>query len=179
MYSFCSNKYTYDIVSDAPTLPNPMIYPCDGLANLYYNAVNSKKGQEVYDKSCPQCKKKYFRIFGMMRRRYVSIYYILLIIVGFLFVYPKGFAHSDQSLNESFLKAIYAKDFSLMDKLLKEGGDINVLIRNDLTPLAEAAFAGDLEVVDYLLRKGQKLKGLKTYPILPYTLQLLKATSQL
>lgn len=58
MYSLCSDKYTYDIVSDAPTLPNPMIYPCDWFADLYHKAVTSKSGQEVYDKGCPQCKKK-------------------------------------------------------------------------------------------------------------------------
>jgi ankyrin repeat protein len=110
----------------------------------------------------------------MMRRRYVSIYYILLIIVGFLFVYPKGLAYSDQRLNESFLRAIYAKDYSLMDRLLKEGVDINAPIREGLPPLAEAAFLGDIDVVEYLLKKGAKAEGTTTPPNSPIYFAIIK-----
>jgi ankyrin repeat protein len=101
----------------------------------------------------------------MMKRRYESFPYLFLI--GFLVVYLNGLAYSDQRLNESFLKAIYGRDFSLMDKLIAEGVDVNAPIRNDLTPLAEAAFAGDLEVVDYLLRKGAKVEGTQKLPNSP------------
>ncbi len=112
-----------------------------------------------------------------MKRRYESIYYLFLIIIGFLVVYPSGLAYSDQRLNESFLKAIYGRDFSLMDKLIAEGVDVNAPIRNDLTPLAEAAFAGDLEVVDYLLRKGAKVEGTQKLPNSPIYFAIIKGNT--
>ena len=111
----------------------------------------------------------------MMERKYQSIYYIILIIIGLIFIYPKGLTYSDQLLNESFLKAIYAKDYPSMDKLLKEGIDINAPIREDLTPLAEAAFLGDLNVVDYLLKKGAKIEGTSTRPNSPIYFAIIKA----
>jgi RHS repeat-associated protein len=60
MKVLCFYKYNLDIVTDVPTLPNPMLHSCYGFAQLYYNAV-SKQGQSAYDaaqKDCPQCKKK-------------------------------------------------------------------------------------------------------------------------
>jgi len=113
----------------------------------------------------------------MMKRRYESISHLFLIIIGFLVVYPGGHAYSDQRLNESFLKAIYGRDFSLMDKLIAEGVDVNAPIRNDLTPLAEAAFAGDLEVVDYLLRKGAKVEGTQKLPNSPIYFAIIKGNA--
>ncbi len=109
-----------------------------------------------------------------MKRRYERIYFVSLIILGLLSVLSSRIANTDESLNASFLKAIYARDFSMMDKLLAEGVDINVPIRNDLTPLAEAAFAGDLEVVDYLLRKGAKVEGSKKLPNSPIYFAIFK-----
>ena len=97
-----------------------------------------------------------------------------MLSLGLIFIPLCVTAQSDQSLKASFLKAIYAKDFSLMDKLIAEGVDINAPIRNDLTPLAEAAFAGDLEVVDYLLRKGAKVEGTQAFPNSPIYFAIFK-----
>ena len=69
------------------------------------------------------------------------------------------------------------KTFRLMDKLLSQGVDINAPIRNDLTPLAEAAYAGDLEVVDYLLRKGAKVEGTKKLPNSPIYFAISKGNT--
>ena len=46
-----------------------------------------------------------------MIRRYILIFFVSLIALGNVFVLSK-IAHSEDSLNASFLKAIYAKDFS-------------------------------------------------------------------
>jgi ankyrin repeat protein len=86
-------------------------------------------------------------------------------------------SHADESPNASFLKAVYARDFSMMDKLLAAGVDINAPIRNDLTPLAEAAYAGDLEVVNYLLRKGAKIEGTKKLPNSPIYCAIFKGNT--
>lgn len=107
-----------------------------------------------------------------MKRRYKFL--ILLLLFGLILTPQYVTAQSDRNLNESFLTAIYARDFSLMDKLLAKGVDINDPIRNDLTPLAEAAFAGDLEVVDYLLRKGAKVEGTKNLPNSPIYFAIFK-----
>lgn len=107
-----------------------------------------------------------------MTRRYGFL--ISVLSLGLIFMPLCVTAQSDRNLNESFLKAIYARDFSLMDKLIAEGVDINAPIRNDLTPLAEAAFAGDLEVVDYLLRKGAKVEGTKNLPNSPIYFAIFK-----
>jgi len=59
MKVLCYYKYNLDIVTDVPTLPNPVLYACYGFAQLYYNAV-SNHGQSAYDaaqKNCP-CRKK-------------------------------------------------------------------------------------------------------------------------
>jgi len=59
MKVLCFYKYNLDVVTDVPTLPNPMLPTCYGFAQLYYNAV-SNHGQSAYDaaqKNCP-CKKK-------------------------------------------------------------------------------------------------------------------------
>lgn len=112
-----------------------------------------------------------------MIRRYGFSFFVSLVALGFVFILLSKIAQSEESLNTSFVKAIYARDFSLMDKLLAEGVDINVPIRNDLTPLTEAAFAGDLEVVDYLLRKGAKVEGTKKLPNSPIYFAIIKGNT--
>lgn len=111
-----------------------------------------------------------------MIRRYGFIFFVFLIALGNVFVLSK-ITHSEDSLNASFLKAIYTKDFSTMDNLLSQGVDINAPIRNDLTPLAEAAYAGNLEVVDYLLRKGAKVEGTKKLPNSPIYFAISKGNT--
>jgi len=110
-----------------------------------------------------------------MRRKLNLIYILSFISIGFAVISFSGIAQSDQSLNESFLKAIYAKDFSLMEKLLKEGLDINASLRDGTsTPLAEAAYLGDLAVIDYLLSKGAKVEGNQTLPNSPMFFAILE-----
>lgn len=111
-----------------------------------------------------------------MIRRYGFIFFVSIIALGNVFVLSNN-THSEDSLNAAFLKAIYAKDFSTMDKLLSQGVDINAPIRNDLTPLAEAAYAGDLEVVDYLLRQGAKVEGTKKLPNSPIYFAISKGNT--
>ena len=102
-----------------------------------------------------------------MLRRYGSIFLVFLITLGYISILFTKVAQSEESRSATFLKAIYAKDFPIMDRLIAGGVDINAPIRNDLTPLAEAAYAGNLEVVDYLLRKGAKVEGNKQLPNSP------------
>ena len=111
-----------------------------------------------------------------MIRRYFFIFLVSLIALGNVFILSKT-AHSEDTLSASFLKAIHARDFSMMDKLLSQGVDINAPIRNDLTPLAEAAYAGNLEVVDYLLRKGAKVEGTKKLPNSPIYFAISKGNT--
>jgi len=91
-----------------------------------------------------------------------------------MFIVLTGMAQSDESLNQSFLKAIYAKDLSRMEQLLKEGVDINAPIREDLPPLAEAASLGDIAVVDFLFKKGAKVEGTKAKPNAPIFFAIIK-----
>ncbi len=100
-------------------------------------------------------------------RRFGFIFPVSLIMFAFFFILSNETAKSEENLGDSFLKAIYAKDFSTMNELLAAGFDINSPIRNNLTPLAEAAYSGDLEVVNYLLRKGARVEGNKKLPNSP------------
>ena len=108
-----------------------------------------------------------------MKRQYGFIFFIVIALAYNFIVFDK-IAESDESLNASFLKAIYAKDFVSMDKLLAGGVDINLPIRNDLTPLAEAVYAGDLGVVNYLLKKGAKVEGTTAKPNSPIFFAIFK-----
>lgn len=99
---------------------------------------------------------------------------IYLIAIEFVFSFLHATAQSDQNLNESFLKAIYAKDFSLMEKLLKEGADLNVPDEEGLTPLAKAAYVGDLKTIEYLLSKGSKIDGAQIFPNSPIYFAIYK-----
>lgn len=112
-----------------------------------------------------------------MIKRYGLIAPIFLLATGFVFILFSKVAQSEESPNAAFLKAIYARDYLMMDKLLVEGVDINVPIRNDLTPLAEAAFAGNLEVVDYLIRKGARVEGTNKLPNSPIYFAIIKGNT--
>jgi len=60
MKLLCYYKYVPVTVIDAPTLPNVMLTPCYGFANLYFNAV-SQHGQSAFDnaqKNNKKCCKK-------------------------------------------------------------------------------------------------------------------------
>ena len=102
-----------------------------------------------------------------MKRKDKYIYLVSLVMLSMLFSYLAGIAQPEEGLSQAFLKAIYAKDFSQMEKLLKEGIDINAPVREGLPPLAEAAFLGDLAVVDFLLKNGAKVEGTSTKPHSP------------
>jgi len=103
-----------------------------------------------------------------MKRYYGIANLISIICIVVTFSILCGCHKSDKNLNESFLRAIYAKDYSLIDKLLKEGVDINASLRDSTsTPLAEAASVGDMELINYLLSKGAKVEGTKSLPNLP------------
>lgn len=112
-----------------------------------------------------------------MLKRYGSILIIFIMVLGCISILFSKHAQSEESHNATFLKAIYAKDFPMMDKLIAGGVDINAPIRNDLTPLAEAAYAGDLEVVDYLVRKGAKVEGSKKLPNSPIYFAIFKGNT--
>ncbi len=112
-----------------------------------------------------------------MLKRYGSILLISLITLGYISILFSKLAQSEESRKATFLNAIYAKDFPMMDKLIARGVDINAPIRNDLTPLAEAAYAGDLEVVDYLLRKGAKVEGSKKLSNSPIYFAIFKGNT--
>jgi len=114
-----------------------------------------------------------------MRKKYGSIYFVSLVTLGLLFILLAGMAQADESLNQAFLKAIYAKDFSRMDQLIKKGVDINAPVREDLPPLAEAASLGDLNVVDYLLKNGAKVEGTTTKPHLPIFFAIFKGNTEI
>lgn len=82
-------------------------------------------------------------------------------------------AQSDQNLNYAFLKAVYEKDFTLMEKLLKNGADINTSDKEgSLTPIAVAAGNGDSELVNFLLQKGANPHGNQAIPNLPLYLAI-------
>jgi len=110
-----------------------------------------------------------------MKRKRALLLSIFAIALGFILI--NSIPQSGENDNASFLKAIYARDFSTMDKLLAAGIDINTPIRNDLTPLAEAAYAGDLEVVNYLLRKGATVEGTKKLPNSPIYFAIFKGNT--
>jgi len=60
MKLLCYYKYVPVTVIDEPTLPNVMLTPCYGFANLYFNAV-SQHGQSAFDnaqKNNKKCCKK-------------------------------------------------------------------------------------------------------------------------
>jgi len=108
-----------------------------------------------------------------MKRRYGL--FISLITVGALFIPLNVIAQSERNLNEAFLKAVYAKNIALMEKLLKDGADINVTEKNGLsTPLSIAAGNGDLEVVSFLLSKGANPQGVQALPNFPIYLAISK-----
>lgn len=110
-----------------------------------------------------------------MKKNYGLVFFVCLIFIVYTVIFLKGIAQSDQNINESFLKAIYAKDFSLMEKLLKEGADINASLREGMsTPLAEAAYLGDIAVIDYLLSKGAKVEGTEKFPNSPIYFAIYK-----
>lgn len=100
-------------------------------------------------------------------RRYGFILIGILMVLGFELALTSTITRAEEGSGFAFLKAIYTKDFALMDKLTAEGVNVNAPIRSDLPPLAEAASAGDLEVVDYLLRKGAKVEGTDKLPNSP------------
>jgi ankyrin repeat protein len=103
-----------------------------------------------------------------MRIRAKYFVLIVLITLALLFVVSNKIAWTDENLNQSFFKAVSAKDFSLMEKLLKEGADINATeSEGKFTALTEAAGVGDLELVNYLLQKGAKAEGVQTFPNSP------------
>lgn len=106
----------------------------------------------------------------MMINRTVPIFlfFVSLLSFGLTFILLHSNAQSDQGLNEAFLKAVSAKDLSLMEKLLKEGADINATeSEGKFTALTEAAADGDLEIVNYLLQKGAKPDGVQIFPNSP------------
>lgn len=110
-------------------------------------------------------------------RQFGFIFPVSLVMLAFFFILSNKTFNSEENLGDSFLKAIYAKDFSTMNKLLAAGFDINLPIRNNLTPLAEAAYSGDLEVVNYLLRKGAKVEGNKNLPNSPIYCAIFKGNT--
>lgn len=93
--------------------------------------------------------------------------YAYLITFGLLFIFFNGIAIPAEDLNTSFLRAIHTKDFTLMTKLLKEGANINAPLREHLTPIAEAAALGDIEIIEFLLSKGAKPEGIQSEPNTP------------
>ena len=100
-----------------------------------------------------------------MKISYGIICFFILMVVG-VFI-TESFSKSGEEPNDAFLAAIYEKDFIRMEKLLKNGVDINAPIREGLSPLAEAAFLGDPEVVNFLLSKGASVEGTRYLPNSP------------
>lgn len=99
-------------------------------------------------------------------RRCVIIYFLMLAILMILLT-SESFAQSGKGQKETFLKALQAKDIPVLDKLLRNGLDINAPIHDGLTPLAEAAYLGDIEVVNFLLGKGASIEGTRGMPNSP------------
>lgn len=111
-----------------------------------------------------------------MKIRYRVIFIIFITLLGLTFIIlNKKNAQSVPTLNDAFLKAIYAKDIPLMEKLFQDGADINVSLREGTTtPIAEAAYLGDLKVVEYLISKGARVSGNQTFPNSPIYFAIFK-----
>ena len=81
--------------------------------------------------------------------------------------------YSDNSLNESFIKAVDQKQYQLMDELLSKGADINSsFLDGKYTALSSAASTGDLKLVKYLIKKGADIKGNELFPNSPIFLAI-------
>ncbi len=60
------------------------------------------------------------------------------------------------------LEAVGSGDSRLMEAALRSGADVNKADRNGYTPLAVAAFNGDVDAVRFLIRNGAKLEHVVT-----------------
>lgn len=96
-----------------------------------------------------------------------------MVLILFNILNSINIAHADHGVNELFFKALYNKNYPDMEELIKNGADVNAPDKMGmLTPLAVAAGNGDLELVNFLLRKGASLNEDQEVPYLPLYLAI-------
>lgn len=106
--------------------------------------------------------------------------YFILNILCFLILLLCVIAYGKSSINDEFIEAVEDGDIYLVDKMLKNGADINYVDSNgEYTALSVATASGNAELVEYLLKNGANPRGSNNYPNQPVYIAITENYSKI